>query len=165
MNAISRSGHARGWLRLTLASGLAIGAFALQSVPAEAAPSSPTTVFGGLSSQRFPSFFEITNNGRMLKLGAIAFGMTCTSGDEFVESDRDVKVPITRTGKLTAHYAQAPTPVSDGATVGGTDTLDATLNRRHTMLTGTWRLVQTYISSTGQTDQCDSGPVRFTDTD
>jgi H+/Cl- antiporter ClcA len=101
----------RWWLWLTLASGLAIGAFALQSVPAEAASSSPPTVFAGLSSQQFPSFFEISNNGRMLKLGAIVLGMTCT------------------------------------------------------MLTGTWRVEQTYISSTGQTDQCDSGPVRFTDTD
>ena len=163
MNASNRSGHSGRWLRLALASGLAIGALGLQSVPAEAAPSAPNTVFAGLSSQQLPSFFEITNNGRMLKLGAIAFGMTCTSGDEFVWSDRDVKVPISRTGKLRAHFAQPPTLVSSGVTVGGTDTLDATLNRRHTMLTGTWRLVQTYISSTGQTDQCDSGPVRFTD--
>jgi hypothetical protein len=165
MNARCRPRHARWWLQLAVASGVTIGALALQSVPAEAAPLAPNTVFAGLSSQQLPSFFEITNNGRMLKLGAIAFGMTCTSGDEFVWSDRDVKVPISRTGKLRANFAQAPTLVSSGVTVGGTDMLDATLNRRHTMLTGTWRLVQTYISSTGQTDQCDSGPVRFTDTD
>jgi len=165
MNANSRSRHAGWWLRLALASGLTIGAFALGSGPAQAAPSSPTTVFAGLSSQQFPSFFEISNNGRTLKLGAIVLGMTCTSGDEFVQSDRDVKIPITRAGRLTAHFAQAPTPASGGGTVGGTDTLDATLNRRHTVLTGTWRLVQTYISPTGQTDQCDSGPVRFTDID
>ena len=39
MNARSRAGHARWWLRLALASGLTVGAFALHSVPAEAAPS------------------------------------------------------------------------------------------------------------------------------
>jgi hypothetical protein len=98
-----------------------------------------------------------------LKLGAIVLGVTCTSGDEFTWSDRDVKIPISRTGKLSAHFAQAPTLVSGGVTVGGTDKLDGTLNRRHTMLTGTWRVHQTYILQTGQTVQCDSGRVRFTD--
>lgn len=163
MNARNRMSPTRRWLRLALAIGLAIASVAVHSGSADAAPVGATTVFGGLSSQEFPSFFVITNNGRMLKVGAIAFGMTCTSGDEFVQTDRDVKVPISPSGKVSAHYAQPPTLVSDGVTVGGTDTLNATLNRRHTVLTGTWRLQQTYISPSGQTDQCDSGPVHFTD--
>ena len=151
------------WLRLVLASGLTLGALALQSVPAEAAPIGPTTVLAGLSSQGYPSFFEISGNGRTLKLGAMAVGMTCASGDEFVFTDRDARIPITRSGKLRADFAQAPTPVSGGGTEGGTDTLNAKLNPKHTMLTGTWRVQETYISSSGQTDQCDSGPVQFTD--
>ncbi|HTT27999.1 MAG TPA: hypothetical protein VMG37_06290 [Solirubrobacteraceae bacterium] len=141
---------------------LAVGALVFHSVPADAAPLGPTTL-AGLSSQGFPSFFEISNNGRTLKLGAIALGMTCASGDEFVFTDRDVRVPITRSGKLHADFAQAPTPASGGGTVGGTDSLNATLNPQRTELTGTWRVQQTYISSTGQTDQCDSGPVRLID--
>ena len=83
------------WLRLVLASGLTLGALVLQSVPAEAAPIGPTTVLAGLSSQGYPSFFEISGNGRTLKLGAMAVGMTCASGDEFVFTDRDVRIPIT----------------------------------------------------------------------
>ncbi len=152
----------RWWLRLALAGLVIVGALAFHIVPADAAPSGPTTL-AGLSSQGFPSFFEISNNGRTLKLGAIALGMTCTSGDEFVFSDRDVRVPITRSGKLRADFAQAPTPISGGETEGGTDSLNATLNPHRTQLTGTWRVQETYISQTGQTDQCDSGPVRFTD--
>lgn len=163
MNAHSRRGHASWWLTLALASGLAIGALALQSAPAEAAPVGPATVLAGLSSQRYPTFFEISNNGRMLKLGAIALDMTCTSGDEFVIEDQDVRIQITRGGKLRADFAQAPTALSGGGTIGGTDSLNATLNRQHTLLTGTWELQQTYISPAGQTDQCDSGLVRFTD--
>jgi len=154
----------RKWcLRLVLAGGLTLGALALQSVPAEAAPIGPTTVLAGLSSQGYPSFFEISGNGRTLKLGAMAVGMTCVSGDEFVFTDRDVRIPITRSGKLHADFAQAPTPISGGVTEGGTDVLNAKLNSHHTMLSGTWRVEETYISSSGQSDQCDSGPVQFTD--
>jgi hypothetical protein len=140
-----------------------VGALALQSVAAQAAPVGAITTLGGISSQHYPSFFEISNNGRILKLGAIALDMTCTSGDEFVLNDQDGRVPITRTGKLRADFAQAPTPLSGGGTVGGTDSLNATLNPQHTRLSGTWRLEQTYISPTGQIDQCDSGLVQFTD--
>ncbi len=35
--------------------------------------------------------------------------------------------------------------------------------RSDTMLSGTWRVEETYISTSGQSDQCDSGPVQFTD--
>jgi hypothetical protein len=151
------------WLRLVLAGGLTLGALTLQIVPAEAAPIGPTTVLAGLSSQGYPSFFEISGNGRTLKLGAMAVGMTCVSGDEFVFTDRDVRIPITRSGKLRADFAQAPTPISGGVTEGGTDVLNAKLNPNHTMLSGTWRVQETYISSSGQSDQCDSGLVQFTD--
>lgn len=152
----------RWWLRLLAAGVLAVGALVFGSVPADAASLGPTTL-AGLSSQGFPSFFEISKNGRTLKLGAIALGMTCGSGDEFVFTDRDVRVPITRSGKLRADFAQAPTPASGGGTVGGTDSLNATLNPQRTELTGTWRVQQTYISPAGETEQCDSGPVRFSD--
>jgi hypothetical protein len=152
----------RWWLRLAVTGLLTGGALAFQSVPADAAPVGPTTL-AGLTTQGFPSFFVVSSNGRTLRLGAIVLGMTCASGDEFVFNDRDVRVPIARSGKLHADFAQAPTPTSGGGTVGGTDSLNATLNRERTELTGTWRVQQTYISQTGQTDQCDSGPVRFTD--
>jgi hypothetical protein len=153
----------RWWLSLLVAGLAIVGAAAFDIVPAVAAPLGPTTVLAGLSSQGFPSFFEISNNGRALKLGAIALSMTCASGDEFVFTDRDMRVPITRAGKLRADFAIPPTPASGGGTVGGTDSLNATLNAQRTELTGTWRAQQTYISQTGQTDQCDSGPVRFSD--
>ena len=153
----------RLWLRLALASGLTVAGLAFHSGPAAATPVGPIKVLAGLSSQQYPSFFEIANNGRMLKLGAIALDVTCASGADFVLRDRDVRIPITRSGKLRANFAQAPTPFSGGGTVGGTDSLNATLNPQHTELTGTWRVRQTYISPSGQTDQCDSGLVRFTD--
>lgn len=157
-----RTGNRRWWLRLAVTGLLTGGAFALQSVPADAAPVGPTTL-AGLTTQGFPSFFVVSSNGRTLSLGAIAMGMTCSSGDEFVFADRDLRVPIARSGKLHADFAQAPTSASGGGTVGGTDSLNATLNRQRTELTGTWRVQQTYISQTGQVDQCDSGPVRFID--
>ena len=151
------------WLRLVLASGLMLGALVLQSVPAEAAPIGPTTVLAGLSSQGYPSFFEISGNGRTLKLGAIAMNMTCSSGDQFVVPDRDVRIPITHGRQAPRGLRAGADPVLGRRVRGGTDTLNASSIPQHTKLTGTWRLEQTYISPSGQTDQCDSGPVQFTD--
>ncbi|MBV8221652.1 MAG: hypothetical protein JO325_24570, partial [Solirubrobacterales bacterium] len=133
-----RGSSRRWWFRLAVAGLLTVGALVFQSVPAEAAPVGPETVLAGLTTQGFPSFFEVSGNGRTLKVGAIAIGMTCASGDEFVFTDRDVRVPIARSGKLRADFAQAPTPASGGGTVGGTDSLNATLNPQRTELIGTW---------------------------
>ena len=164
MNARSRAGHARWWLRLALASGLTVGAFALHSLPADAAPSGRQTVLAGLTSQGFPSYFRISPNGR-----------TVEAGRDRAEHERARPAPSscsrTRTSGSRSRAAAScartsrrpPTPVSGGGTYSGTDSLSAKLNRQRTQLTGTWRLQLTYISPTGQTDQCDSGLVRFTD--
>ena len=50
-----------------------------------------------------------------------------------------------------------------GGTYSGTDSMSARLNRERTRITGVWRLQLSYTFADGTTDQCDSGPVRFTD--
>ena len=44
------------------------------------------------------------------------------------------------------------------------DALAARLNPKHSQLTGTWQLAANFSFADGTSDQCDSGPVRFTAT-
>jgi hypothetical protein len=164
MNARSRTGHARWWLRLALASGLTAGVLALGTAPVQAAPGGPTTVLVGVTTQSYPSFFRISANGKTVKASVIALGLTCTSGAAFAVPDEFTRVPIGPTGHLAAEVSLPPTAVSGGGTYSGTDAMSAKLNRRRTQVTGVWELQLFYTFADGTTDQCDSGPVHFTDT-
>jgi hypothetical protein len=163
MNARSRTDHVRWWLRLALASGLTAGALALQSLPAQAAPVGPTTVLVGVTTQSYPSFFRISANGKTVKASVIALGLTCASGVTFTVPDAIAHVRIGPTGHLAAEFSLPPTAMSGGGTYSGTDSMSAKLNRQRTRVTGVWELQLFYTFANGTTDQCDSGPVRFTD--
>jgi hypothetical protein len=163
MNARSRTGHARWWLRLALASGLSAGVLALGTVPAQAAPVGSTTVLVGVTTQSYPSFFRISANGKTVKASVIALGLTCASGATFAVPDEFSHVHIGPTGHLAAELSLPPTAVSGGGTLSGTDSMSAKLNRKRTEVSGVWELQLFYTFADGTTDQCDSGPVHFTD--
>jgi hypothetical protein len=159
------------WLRLTFAVALAIAVHALggsaQAAPAGAAGDAPppsAIVLAGFTSQQFPVFFKVGGDGRTLTLAGIALNMTCTSGEQFVLEDGFARIPISAGGKLHASFAEPPTSDSDGVTVSAADALSAHLNRRRTGLSGTWQLAAHYTYTDGTSDECSSGPVRFTAT-
>jgi hypothetical protein len=129
----------------------------------DSAPPSPI-VLAGFTSQQYPDFFKVAGDGRTLTIAGIALNMTCTSGAQFVLEDEFARVPISPSGRLHGSYAQAPTSGSDGVTVSATDALSAHLNRRHTQLSGVWQLSAHYAFTDGTSDDCSSGPVRFTAT-
>ena len=147
----------------------ALIAAAAIAAPAKAAPSitgSPAvpTTLAGFTSQHMPSFFKLSRNGKRLVLGSIALNVTCQSGDQFTIEDEFSNLTIKPNGRLSGDWAAPPTKSSDGYTSGGTGKFDATLSHNHLKLTGMWRVQPAFISPTGQSDQCDSGPVRFTAT-
>jgi hypothetical protein len=155
-------------LRMGLALAVVIGAHALDGGQAQAATTdasaAPGIVLAGLTSQQYPTFFKISADARTLTLGSIAISMNCTSGDQFVLEDAFARVSIKPNGRLHATFSQPPTAASSGVTYSGTDSLTARLGRRHTQLSGTWRLRVNYTFTNGMSDRCDSGPVRFTAT-
>jgi hypothetical protein len=171
-------GRRAKWLRVAFAVAVGITAHALNGGSAQAATidstsfgaariaaagdaSAPQTiVLAGFTSQRYPGFFKISGDGRMLLGGAIAISMTCTSGDTVVVTDAFARVRIHADGRLHAAYS-SPTFVTNGTTYQGTDAMTATLNPKHSQLTGTWRLAVNYGFADGTSDQCASGPVRF----
>ncbi len=163
MTARSRRSQARCWLRLALASGLAIGALALHGVPAEAAPVGPETVLTGQTSQGFPSYFRISPSGRTVDTDRIALRMSCVSGAVLTVPDFFTHLRISATGRTHIIVNVPVTGLVGGGTYSGTDAMNARLNRKRTRITGVWQLHLSYTFSDGTADQCDSGPVRFTD--
>jgi hypothetical protein len=128
------------------------------------ASATPGIVLVAITSQNYPAFFKIAADGQTLTLAAISLDLNCTSGDEAVLPDAFAKVRIKANGRLHATESIPATAGSDGETYSGTDSLTAHLNRRHSQLSGTWRLRLNYNFTNGMSDQCDSGPVRFTAT-
>jgi hypothetical protein len=118
-------------------------------------------VLGGSSSQHWPAFFQISKRGRELVLGGAALRMTCASGQSFAYMDRFRGIPIARDGRFRASWIAPPTKQPNGWVFGGARTIRGRLNRQHSRLTVAWDLHQTFVSPSGQADQCDSGTVRF----
>lgn len=135
-------------------------ALAREAQARDAAPSRGI-VLAGFTSQDLPSFFKVAGDGRTLTVGAIALGMTCTSGAQPIVPDSLARVPITPSGKLHRTVVVPPTAGSNGQTFSAIDSLTAHLNPGHSELSGVWRLRVTYSLGNGMSEKCDSGPVRF----
>ena len=156
-------GRRAKWLRVGFAVSLLIAAHALHSGSAEAATSAPQPVLlVSSTSQNFPAWFRISADGRKLTVAEIAVSMTCTSGAQFVVADDFAHVAISKNGTLHGTYSQPPTAGSSGETYPWADSITARLNHRHTRLSGVWRLSINASYTNGMSDQCTSGPVRFT---
>jgi hypothetical protein len=151
--------------RVAFAVAVVIAALATPGMAVARDATAPDIVLAGFSSQRYPTFFKVSGNGQTLTVGAIALDMNCTSGSEFVLHDAFARIRIKPNGRLRATFAVPPTAVANGGTVSGSDSLTARLAGRGTELSGVWRLQLSYSFTNGMSDQCDSGPVRFTATE
>jgi hypothetical protein len=176
---VSMKGHSqsRRWVRIGLVVGAIVASHALNGGSAQAATLHPGSariaaaaapasdiVLAGFTSQQYPTFFKVSKDGRTLTVGAIALEMTCTSGAQFVLQDSFGRVRISPNGRLRVTTSIPPTAGSSGDTYSGTDSLTAKLSHRHIQVSGTWQLKVNYSFTNGMSDQCDSGPVRFTAT-
>jgi hypothetical protein len=160
------------WLRLAFGVAVTVAAHAVVGGSARAAtispaidaPASPATVLAGFTSQDYPAFFKLAGDGRKVSMAGIALELACTSGDQYVLQDEFIGLRISPNGKVHGSYAEAPTSDSDGTTVSATDSLTARINHRNTELSGVWQLTVHYTFTDGSSDECDSGPVRFSAT-
>jgi hypothetical protein len=117
-------------------------------------------VLGGLTSQYMPVIFRIANDGRRIDAGVAGLVMSCSLGDGGPVNDAWIRVPINAHGKV---HAGGGIPPSGGGSVmltGGSHSLTGRFNRARTEFVGVWQLHLT-LQENGQTDQCDSGRVRF----
>jgi hypothetical protein len=120
-------------------------------------------MLGGLTAQGWPVVMAVASNGRRVQETRIALDMHCTSGGQWTAIDGWSGLPIRGDGSVQA--AEAIPPIAGSATTdaltGGSHSMVGKLNRKRATFTGTWHLHLSFTSSSGQTDECDSGVVRF----
>ena len=115
-------------------------------------------MLGGLTSQQQAVVLAIAKKDKQVKQVVTALSMTCTSGLQLLVPDNWTHLLIARNGAVHVSYVIPP---SNGIS-GGTDTFSGKLNAKKATFSGTWELKIGFAdSTTGQTDQCDSGAVTF----
>ena len=183
---VIRPGRGRGTVALLIAAALSVLGIELFAAPVKAARQgamshvvmariataaanpvaklgSTGVVFGGFTTQRWASFFQVSKDGKTLVAAGIGLDMTCTSGGSFSMPDGGmVGVPIAH-NRFKGSYAIPLTVEKDGSYYSGSGKMSATFNLKSQTLSGTWDAHTTFISPTGTRDECDSGTVRFTD--
>jgi hypothetical protein len=180
-----------GALVLAAAAGLvttgpALGASAdLRAAVASAAGSKPAPIvmpaggrtLGGLTSQGNAIVLRISKKDQRIDAVNAGLAMSCTSGDQFLMADWWARLPISKNGSVRVSVTIPASAGSGGSGsttgsgsgssgttytfAGGTDTFSGKLDPKHATFAGVWDLHLTYALSTGQTDRCDSGRVRF----
>jgi hypothetical protein len=134
----------------------------LAAASAKSAPAVPADVFGGFTSQGEPAFFRVAAGARSLAATGVTLDMTCASGATYTTSDGLIKVPVSASGKFVGAGSTPLTTDKSGYSYASTDSMSGLERRAAGVITGTWELVQTSISPTGQRDTCDSGKVKLT---
>jgi hypothetical protein len=122
---------------------------------------SPDPIWGGLTSQGWPVVVEIPKSEKRVRLGLVALRMSCTSGAVFAQMAGVGNLAIGAAGNVGRTRSISAQPGSGASLTGGSVSFAARLNRQGLTMSGTWHLHLDYLLSSGQTDHCDSGTVRF----
>lgn len=144
------------------------GALVLGSPMIPVATASPASVvtpsaaavgntYGGVTSQGFPVFVDMTATRRQVVREVAAIVLKCTNGGRFVP-DRFTKLAVTKGGKFHVAYGPFTQRNDDGTTTDIQGRMTGALNDSKTKIVGTWRMIATYHDAAGAvTDSCDTG--------
>jgi hypothetical protein len=119
-------------------------------------------VYGGFTSQHWPSFFQLSKDGKTVTSAGLGIELKCGSGATIPVPDTIFSEPIGPGGHLHATYAVPLTSNPDGTSFSGYGEIRATFDNHGNRMTGSWHTHATFISPTGARDECDSGSVAFT---
>ena len=157
MASIVSNGSAKGVMRARSLERAALAALA--KPPAPVLPASGK-VLGGLTSQHQAVVLMIAKKDKQIAQTVTALQLKCTSGDQLLLPDGWVKLPLTKSGAVSVSITVPPSGTTPVAITGGSDTFSGKLNGKKATFSGKWELKLNFSdSSTGQTDQCDSGVV------
>lgn len=149
--------------------GAVAGALVLGSPMVPAATASPAGVvtpsatavgntYGGITSQGFPVFVDMTATRRQVVREVAAVVLKCTSGGQFTVPDRFTKLAVTKGGRFRIVYGPFTQRNDDGTTTDVQGRMTGALNDAKTRITGTWRIIAVDHDAAGAvTDTCDSG--------
>lgn len=140
--------------------GVAMSPLGAEVASAEGASAAGSTVavYGGITSNGWPVFAEVTSNGRMIKRMVGAIASDCTQGETSVFPSEWRNVPISRARTFRASYQDSDT-LDDGVEVTLSETVSGKLNRAHTRISARWHATITMRSPDGTVDTCDTGTL------
>lgn len=118
-----------------------------------------TYMLGGFTSQDWPVVVQLTNHGNRMRLALAALQLSCSQDDGGPFEDAWSGVPIPKSGKINLSDQIPAEPGLGVSLTGGSHSLSGSFNRKRTEFRGTWREHLTFVSTSGETDQCDSGAV------
>lgn len=118
--------------------------------------------YSGALSAGGPLVIDTTSNGRRITRARGALELDCGDGLMIDESDAWRNVRVSKRGSFKAVYRDSFT--DEGATVDVYDEFAGRFNRKHTKVSGTWRLQIVIHEPDGTEVDCDSGALRFTAT-
>jgi hypothetical protein len=119
-------------------------------------------VLGGFTSQGWPIVVEVSGDRKVLLAAGIGIALPCTLGNTVAVSTGAGLLRIGKGGKISGSTT-IPASTSDGVSMtGGTNSMTAVLDPKRWRVSGTWQMEMGFSSSTGQTNQCNSGRVTFT---
>jgi hypothetical protein len=129
--------------------------------PASVVTPSATAVgntYGGVTSQGFPVFADMTATRRQVVRVVAAVVLNCTSGGRFTVPDRFTKLAVTKGGKFRIVYGPYTQRNDDGTTTDFQGRMTGALNDSKTKVVGTWRMIAVDHDVAGAvTDTCDTG--------
>ena len=134
--------------------------------PASVVTPSATAVgntYGGVTSQGFPVFVDMTATRRQVVRAMAAVVLKCTSGGRFTYPDRFTKLAVTKGGKFKIVYGPYTVRNDDGTTTDWQGRMTGALNDAKTKIAGTWRMIAIdHDLTSAVTDSCDTGLLTWT---
>lgn len=134
-------------------------AFASPGDGAARGSSAKPVVLGGLTSKGWPVYIQLSANGKRIVRAVGALEQTCSKGGLFAIPDEWRNVPV-RHGRFTSTFQDSST--ENGETFEFDDTFAGKVNRKRTVVSGTWRNKTVVHEPDGSVDTCDSGVLKFT---
>jgi hypothetical protein len=133
-------------------------AFAGTPAQVQAAKAGPV-VLGGLTSKGWPVYIKLSGNGKRVVRAVAAIEMPCSKGGSLFVPDKYASIPV-RHGRFTDSFRDSFT--DQGDTIDIDDAVAGKVNRKRTVVSGTWRSKMVIHEADGSVDTCDSGAVKFT---
>jgi hypothetical protein len=132
-------------------------AFAGTPAEAQAAKAGPV-VLGGLTSKGWPVYIKLSGSGKRVVRAVAAIESPCSKGGSFAVPDRFSNMPV-RHGRFKDSFRDSFT--DNGETVDVEDSVAGKVNRKRTVVSGTWHVKTVVHETDGSIDTCDSGVVTF----
>jgi hypothetical protein len=114
---------------------------------------------GGLTSKGWPVYIQLSANGKQVVRAVAAIETPCSKGSSLFAPDKWTRVPI-RHGLFRTAFRDSFT--DQGQQVDFADVFTGKVNRKRTVVSGTWSVKLTIHEADGSVDTCDSGVLRYT---